>query len=308
MLSGCRPVDELIHARDEAGRRHVAFGRDDPQRRLHDRHNQSGGDALSRHVGQRDAERAVTQLDEIVVVAADAAGRNTHRGEIGTVDARRGIGQQAALDVRRQGDVAAQRFLFDDPIGQPRVFNHQRELIGACAQHLFLVGVEAGAVRTFAQQQYAQDLGACAQRHGQADTRRGERANLVEPVRTVRRGPIGEGVEFIRRKRHRQRIGAQPRDQESVGRDDRRGRFERTRGDEAAVVRRRAVVPLEQRGRFDLQLVHTLASTARRAPVYESARRAASTKAVSTSAAETSDPLSSAPTAWRMSRTASCIR
>ena len=63
--------------------------------------------------------------------------------------ARRSIGQQAALDIRRQGDVAAQRFLFDDPIGQPRVFDHQRELIGARAQHLFLVRAEAGALRPF---------------------------------------------------------------------------------------------------------------------------------------------------------------
>ena len=67
------------------------------------------------------------QLDEIVVVAADAAGRHAGRGEIGTFGARRGLGQQAALDVRGQGDVAAQRFLFDDPIGQPRVFDHQRD-------------------------------------------------------------------------------------------------------------------------------------------------------------------------------------
>ena len=138
--------------------------------------------------------RAVAQLDEIVVVAADAAGRNADRGEIGTFGARRGIGQQAALDVRRQGDVAAQRFLFDDPIGQPRVFDHQRELIGARAQHLFLVRAEAGALRPFTQQQHAEDLAACAQRHGQADAGGGERANLVEPVRTVRRGPFGEGV------------------------------------------------------------------------------------------------------------------
>ena len=69
------------------------------------------------------------------------------RGEIGTFGPWRGIGQQVALDVRGQGDVAAQRLLFDDPIGQPRVFDHQRELIGARAQHVFLVRAEAGAPR-----------------------------------------------------------------------------------------------------------------------------------------------------------------
>ena len=151
------------------------------------------------------------ELDEIVVVAADAAGGNAGRGEIDALGARRGLGQQAALDVRGQGDVAAQRFLFDDPIGQPRVFDHQRELIGARAQHLFLVRAEAGALRPFTEQQHAEDLAACAQRHGQADAGGGERANLVEPVRTMRRGPVGEGVQFVRRKRQRQRIGAQPR-------------------------------------------------------------------------------------------------
>ena len=67
----------------------------------HDGHDQGGGDAFSRHVGQRDADLAIAQLDEIIVVAADAAGRNADRGEIGTVGARRSIGQQAALDVRR---------------------------------------------------------------------------------------------------------------------------------------------------------------------------------------------------------------
>ena len=71
----------------------------------------------------------------------------------------------------------------------------------------------------------------------------------------MHRGPVGEGVQFVRRKRQRQRIGTQPGDQESVGGHDRCGRFERAGGDEAAVVHRRAVVPLEQRGRFDLQLV-----------------------------------------------------
>ena len=44
-----------------------------------------------------------------------------------------------------------------------------------------------------------------------------------------------------------------------------------------------------------------LASAVPSAPVYESALRAAATKAVSMSAGETSDPRSSPPTAWRMS-------
>ncbi len=86
--------------------------------------------------------------------------------------------------------------------------------------------------------------------------RRRRRANLVEPLRTMHRGPLGEGGQFVRRKRQRQRIGAQPRDQESVG-VHRRARPLRAApaGDEAAVVRLRAVAPLEQRRRFDLQLV-----------------------------------------------------
>src|SRR4029078_5000541 len=47
---------------------------------------------------------------------------------------------------------------------------------------------------------------------------------------------------------------------------------------------------------------------ARRASLYELALRAASTKAVSTCAGETSDPLSSPPTASRMSRAPRCGR
>jgi hypothetical protein len=73
LARGRRSVDELVHPRDEAWRRHVAVGRDEPQRRLHDGHDQGGGDPFSRHVGERDADPAVAQLDEIVVVAADAA-------------------------------------------------------------------------------------------------------------------------------------------------------------------------------------------------------------------------------------------
>jgi hypothetical protein len=49
---------------------------------------------LPEHVGQCDADPAVTQLDEIVVVATDAAGRNADRGEIGTFGARRASGSR----------------------------------------------------------------------------------------------------------------------------------------------------------------------------------------------------------------------
>jgi hypothetical protein len=105
----------------------------------------------------------------------------------------------------------------------------------------------------FTQQQHAQDLAAGAQRHGQADAGGGERTNLVEPVRTVRRGPFGEGGQVVRRKRHRQRIGSQPIDQKSVTGNHGHGRFERARDDQAAVVTLRAGTPLEQRGRFDAQ-------------------------------------------------------
>ena len=113
--------------------------------------------------------------------------------------ARRSIGQQAPLDVRCQGNVAAECFLFDDAIRQPRIFEHQRELIGAGAQRLFLARAEAGAVGPITQQQHAEDLSACAQWHGQADAGRGERANLVDPPRTVCRRPFADGGQFIRR-------------------------------------------------------------------------------------------------------------
>ena len=60
------------------------------------------------------------QLDEIVVVATDAAGRNTDRSEIGAFGPRAASAAGGA-GRRGQGDVAAERLLFDDPIGQSRV-------------------------------------------------------------------------------------------------------------------------------------------------------------------------------------------
>jgi hypothetical protein len=98
-------------------------------------------------------------------------------------------------------------------------------------------------------------ISACAQRHGEADAGSGERVNLTEPLRAVGSGPFGKGGQFTRRKGQRPRIGPQTGNQESVSGNGGRGPGEHAHGDEAAVVRRRALAPREQRGRFDAQLV-----------------------------------------------------
>ncbi len=50
---------------------HLFRAGDDPQRRLHDGHQERSGDPLARHVSDRDAGAATAEVKEIVVVAAD---------------------------------------------------------------------------------------------------------------------------------------------------------------------------------------------------------------------------------------------
>ena len=127
-------MQEAVHLRRQLGQRRLALRRDDPQRRLHHRHDERRGHALAGDVRERDPDALVAEIEEIVVVAADASGRQADGGQHGHVALRRLLGKQPPLDLSRQGDIAAQLLLLDDPRGQPRVLDHQRQLLRALAQ------------------------------------------------------------------------------------------------------------------------------------------------------------------------------
>jgi hypothetical protein len=76
-----------------------------------DRHDERGGHALARDIGDDDAEPVVVHPDVVEIVAADLACRDVNAGDIKAVDRRRLRGKKDALDVARDLQVVVEPFL-----------------------------------------------------------------------------------------------------------------------------------------------------------------------------------------------------
>ena len=75
---------------------------------MHDGHDQRRRHAFAGDVGKGNGDVMVTDLKEIVVVAADRPGGQTDRRQRGDGGLGRVIGQQAPLDFAGQGQIAPQ--------------------------------------------------------------------------------------------------------------------------------------------------------------------------------------------------------
>ncbi len=107
---------------------HLA-GRDDPrpggaQHAPRGRHHHRGGDALVGHVADDDGDLPVGQLEEVVEVAADLAGRLVVRGDLPAGQVGQLAREEVLLDQRRDLE------LLLDPLARPRL----RRLLAARAR------------------------------------------------------------------------------------------------------------------------------------------------------------------------------
>lgn len=60
-------------------------------------HEESGGDAFAGYIGDDEAEALAAEIEEIVVVAADMAGRETETGKFESFERRQSLGEEAGL-------------------------------------------------------------------------------------------------------------------------------------------------------------------------------------------------------------------
>ena len=82
----------------------------------------------------------VTDLKEIVVVAANRPGGQTDRRQGSEGGLRRVIGQQTPLNFAGQCQIPPKFLLLDHAPGQPRILDRQRKLIGAIPQDHAVAG------------------------------------------------------------------------------------------------------------------------------------------------------------------------
>ena len=230
-----RSIQELIHLLGQFRQRDIAVGGDDAQRRLHHGHDQRRRDALPGHVGQGDSNPVLADLDEVVVVPADAARRHTDGREVGGGREWRARRQQPFLYFDGERQVAAQHFLPDDAIGEPRILHHQRELVGAAAQHPLLRRAVPPVPRRPHQQQ-AHDLGPGPQRHHHPDVVLCQQANLFETLWPIRRRPLPHRLELIALERQRHQVGGKPAGEKSISGNDPLDRFERSDADSSPIA------------------------------------------------------------------------
>ena len=77
------------------------------ERRVRDRHHQSGGHPVARGVAEEHGQPAVGERDEVVDVAADRVGDPVERGDLVLLVLRRLLRDQAGLQIARE--LAARR-------------------------------------------------------------------------------------------------------------------------------------------------------------------------------------------------------
>ena len=101
--------------------------------------------ALAGNVPQPPRNATIGQGKEIVEIAGDFAGRVVEPAHREAAIA--GVGQQAALDLARQIQLAANALLLDQCFGHLRVADRQRYHAGQCLQQLLVVVAEQPVAR-----------------------------------------------------------------------------------------------------------------------------------------------------------------
>ena len=125
-------MQEAVHLRRELGQRRPALGGDDSQRRLHHGHDERRGDAFAGDVRERDADALVAEVEEVVVVAADAAGRQAEGGQHGAGAAPAAVSGSRRLWTSAASATSRRSFSCSTTrVVSARVLDHQRQLFGA---------------------------------------------------------------------------------------------------------------------------------------------------------------------------------